>query len=115
MTKAGPETQLIRKMKEAGRAKYGDRLVIIKYHGGQYTEAGVSDLLCCLDGVFIAIEVKAPESYGGSVERAMLEGPTIKQHAFLYRVVNAGGRGFIAADVEGFMFALAEAIGVVEQ
>lgn len=107
--KAGPETKLVKKMRDAGREKYGERLVVVKYHGSQYGEAGVSDLLCCLDGVFLAIEVKAPENYGGSTERALEKGPTVKQVAFITRVANAGGIGAVAASVEGFMELLAEA------
>lgn len=103
MAKEGPETRLVKKMRDAGRDKYGDRLITIKYHGSQFSEAGVSDLLCCLDGVFIAVEVKAPESYGGSVEKALAEGPTIKQRGFVARIIRAGGVGGFAATVEQFM------------
>lgn len=103
MGKSGPETRLVKKMRDAGAAKYGPRLVTIKYHGSQYGEAGVSDLLCVLDGVFIAVEVKAPESYGGSVERALAEGPSTKQRAFTNRVLAAGGVAGFAATVEQFM------------
>lgn len=107
MGKSGPETRLIKKMRDAGFAKYGDRLVTVKYHGSQFGEAGVSDLLCVLDGVFIACEVKAPETYGNSVERALEAGPTVKQRLFITRVQAAGGVGGTAADIEGFMFLLA--------
>lgn len=107
--KSGPETRLVKKMRDAGKAKYGDRLVSIKYHGSAYSEAGVSDLLNVLDGVFVAVEVKAPESYGGSVERALAEGPTLKQRAFLARVAKAGGVAAVAATVEQYLIALAVA------
>jgi hypothetical protein len=107
--KQGPETRLIKKMRDAGRDKYGDRLVTVKYHGSQFGEAGVSDLLCVLDGVFVAVEAKAPESYGGSVERALEQGPTVKQRAFIARVLKSGGCGGFAATVEHFMEMLAHA------
>ena len=103
----GHETKLLNKMRDAGKAKYGERLVIIKYHGSQYGEAGVSDLLGCLDGTFFAIEVKAPESYlvkgVPSVEKAIEKGPTLKQLAFLDRVREAGGISAVCASVEGFL------------
>jgi hypothetical protein len=99
----GPETRLIKKMKDAGRKRYGASLVVIKYHGSSFSEAGVSDLLCCLMGVFVAVEVKAPESYGGSEERALAEGPTLKQIAFLQRVNDADGIGVVCASVEAFL------------
>lgn len=113
MARSGPETRLVKKMRDAGHKKYGERLVTVKYHGSQFSESGVADLLCVLDGVFIACEVKAPESYGGSVDRALSEGPTIKQRAFLRRVGLAGGVWSVAATVEQFLETLdaAEALG----
>lgn len=109
--KSGPETRLVKKMRDAGKAEYGSRFVSIKYHGSQYGEAGVSDLLCCLDGVFVACEVKAPESYPvngqPSEERALAEGPTVKQWAFIERIIAAGGIGGVAASVDGFLSLLA--------
>jgi hypothetical protein len=109
MSKPGPEAKLVAKMREAGRAEYGDRLVTVKYHGSQFSEAGVSDLLCVLDGVFVACEVKAPESYSGSVDKAVQTGPTVKQRAFVARVQAAGGVAGFAASVEQFMDLLADA------
>jgi len=113
MSKSGPETALVKRMRDAGQAEYGSRLVTVKYHGSMYGEAGVSDLLCVLDGVFVACEVKAPESYPvkgqPSVEKALAEGPTLKQRAFVKRVIAAGGVGGFAATVEQFMELLARA------
>lgn len=109
MSSTGPETRLVKKMKDAGTAKYGSRMVIIKHHGSPYAQAGVSDLLVCIDGVFVACEVKAPESYGGSVERAVEQGPTVKQRSFVAKVRTAGGVAGFAASVEQFMDLLAEA------
>lgn len=111
MSKSGPETKLVAKMRKAGAEKYGDRLVLTKYHGSQFGEAGVSDLLGTLDGVFLAIEVKAPESYGGSVERALRDGPTVKQRLYVNRVLTAGGCAGFAATVEQFMDILDHAEG----
>ena len=103
MGRPGPESRLVEKMRKAGKKKYGQRYVSIKYHGNEYSEAGVSDLLNCLDGVFVAVEVKAPESYGGSVERALAEGPTLKQRAFIARIIKAGGVAGVAATEEQYM------------
>lgn len=99
----GPETRLVKKMRDAGKEEYGSRLVTIKYHGSAYGEAGVSDLLCVLDGVFVAAEAKAPESYGGSVDRAERTGASLKQRAFGARVEKAGGVFGVVASVENFM------------
>jgi len=109
MGKPGPETKLIKKMRDAGTAKYGDRLVLTKYHGSQFGEAGVSDLLGTLDGVFLAIEVKAPENYSNSVDKAIEKGPTLKQRLYVDRVLAAGGCAGFAASIEQFMDILAHA------
>lgn len=109
MAKSGPETRLVNRMRKAAKAHYGTRLVIVNHHGDQFSEAGVSDLLCCLDGVFVAVEVKAPESYGNSVERALEKGPTLKQRLFVGHIIASGGVGGFAASVEQFMALLQEA------
>ena len=102
MGRPGPETVLVGKMRDAGKAKYGPRLVVVKYHGNQFGEAGVSDLLCCLDGVFIAVEVKHPGTKHGKA------GPTLKQQAFGARVTHAGGVFAVCYSVEDFLEVLAE-------
>lgn len=112
MASEGWETKLVRKMRAAGKDKYGDdRLVTVKYPSSSFGETGVSDLLCVLDGIFIACEVKAPESYKvkgqPSVHKALAKGPTLKQRLFVNRVISAGGVGGFAADIEGFMVMLA--------
>lgn len=98
MGRAGPETRLVRSMRLAGRAEYGSRLVVVKYHGNEYSEAGVSDLLCCLDGVFVAVEAKVS---GNS--------PTLKQRAFGQRIESAGGVFAVCYSVEEFLETLAQA------
>lgn len=114
--KPGPETKLVKKMRDAGKVEYGDRLVTIKYHGDMMGEDGVSDLLQCLDGVFIACEVKSPESsthkrktIEASIEHALEKGPTVKQRLFVARVLKAGGCAGFAATVEQYMEMLAHA------
>lgn len=73
----------------AAKKAYGERLVMVRYPKGPFMQAGVSDLLCCLDGVFIAAEAKAPDedTYNGK----NTHGVTVKQEAFLNRVGRAGG------------------------
>ena len=114
MARQGPEARLITRMRRAGKDRYGKRLVQVKYHGSAMGEAGVHDLLGTLDGVFVSIEVKAPETYGGSVERAVEKGPTLKQRAFAQRVRAAGGVAGFAADLDGYMALLEEAERMVE-
>ena len=107
------ETRLTKKMREEASAKYGSRLIMVKYHGNQYGQSGVSDLLCVLDGMFVAAEVKAPESYpvGGrpSVARAESEGGTKLQLSFIAKVEAAGGVGDVVASVPHFLALLERA------
>lgn len=114
MAKSGPETALVKRMRDAGFEKYGPRLVTTKYFGDAYSEAGVSDLLCCLNGVFIACEVKSPEAsqhkratVEASIKHALEMGPTLKQRAYVKRILVAGGVAGFAATVEQFMVVLA--------
>lgn len=111
MASEGFETKLVRKMRAAGKDKYGERFVSVKYPSSSFGETGASDLLCVLDGIFVACEAKAPESYRvrgeGSVHKALAKGPTVKQRLFVDRIIAAGGVGGFAADVEGFMVMLA--------
>lgn len=99
MAKPGPETRLVKKMRDAAKRAYGERIVIVKYHGSAYSEAGVSDLLCCLDGMFVAVEVKSPDTS---------HGVTLKQEAFLRRIIAAGGVAVVSESVEGFLETLAK-------
>lgn len=102
MARSGPETKLITKMDKDAKDRYGKRLVLVNQHGSMYSAAGVVDRLMCLDGVFVAIEVKAPESYGGSVERALTKGPTAKQRLFIEKVLASGGVAGFAATRDQF-------------
>ena len=58
----------------------------VKIHGSAYMPAGTPDLLCCVNGKFVAIEVKKPT--GGVVSE--LQKLKIKQ------IRNAGGIAFVA-------------------
>lgn len=98
---SGPETKVLNEMRKAATEKYGDRIAIVKYHGGPYSQAGVSDLLICLDGLFIAVEVKAPEGK---------HPVTVKQKAFLDRIGRAGGYSAVCRTVEEFLAELADAL-----
>lgn len=62
----------------------------IKAHGHRFQRSGTSDLLCCLRGRFIAIEVK----------RAGITEGTKLQEATLADIRKAGGIGFVADSLE---------------
>lgn len=88
------ETRVTTKMRKDAERKYGERLVLVKYHGSPYSEAGVSDLLGCLDGTFFAVEVKVDtDKYD----------VTVKQRAFLDRVVTAGGHAMVCTNSTMFL------------
>lgn len=108
--KMGPETRLLNKMRDTAKKHYGPRFVVVKYHGSAMGEAGVSDTLCSLDGLFVAIEVKSPEASShkrktleASIDHALRHGPTVKQRAFMARVLATGACGGFAATVEQYM------------
>jgi len=64
--------------------EYGDNCVYIKYPAGHYSTRGVSDLIFCIHGLYVAIEVKT--SVGGL---------TALQKKFLERVKVAEGLAFV--------------------
>jgi hypothetical protein len=104
------ETNLTNKMRKQAREVYGERLVLIKNHGTEFAKAGVSDLTGCLDGVFFAVEVKAPDSpqhkrktVEASIDHALRKGPTVLQRAFVGHVLDAYGCAGFAATVSHFL------------
>jgi hypothetical protein len=52
-----PETVLVKAIKTAILAAHPDA-VVYKIHGGPAQEAGIPDLICCVQGRFIGLEVK---------------------------------------------------------
>jgi len=83
------ETALVTAMKKALKAELGGRW--IKIHGGPYQEKGVSDILGCFNGRFVAIEVKMPGK-----EKKL----TDLQERFLKQVEKAGGIAFMSTDID---------------
>ena len=56
----------------------------VKYHGNYYSENGTPDILACVNGYFLAIEVKAPEGK-----------PTELQLAKIAEIRKAGGFAYV--------------------
>jgi hypothetical protein len=106
MGKPGPETRLIAAIRKHVRAtpEYRD-VLIVKQHGSAFSEVGVSDLLCCVAGVFVAVEVKAPEGR---------HPVSVKQQAFGDRVLKAGGAFGVVRSVEEFCEILDTVLEVME-
>lgn len=61
----------------------------IKTHGNMFSRAGTPDIITCVKGVFVAIEVKKP----GGVVSAL-------QMANIKLINNAGGVAFVAYSLE---------------
>ena len=74
-----------------------------KVHMGAYGISGVADILCCLKGKFVAIELKRPGRYDD-----VNEGLTENQKAFGSRVRRADGMYIVADSWE----TISEALGV---
>lgn len=54
-----PESRLQRRIQDHLRDKFPG-VFVFKVHGGPYMAAGLPDLICCVDGLFIGLEVKLP-------------------------------------------------------
>jgi hypothetical protein len=80
--KVKPETEWLRFVRQRLRLAFGPSIRMIKVMGGLGQEPGISDLICCIQGRAVAIELKTP---GGRY------GVTGKQQAFLESWSRAGG------------------------
>lgn len=96
-----PETRLVREIRKA-LLKQWPGSWIVKIHGGPMQQAGIPDLLCCVEGRFVALEVKLPTG-NHPVSRL--------QAAQLERIDRAGGIAYVvrspAEALERVAFALA--------
>lgn len=72
--------------------------VVYKIHGGQYQEAGIPDLVMCVNGRFVAIEAKFKRP-GESPERARSK-VTVRQQYQLDRLREAGAIVGVAISAE---------------
>lgn len=93
MTRAGPETRLDHRIVKAVLAEYPGSWVL-KVHGGPYQTEGVPDLLFCVHGLLVGMEVKCQGP--GESEAHARERTTLTQRVQIARINKAGG---IAATV----------------
>jgi Holliday junction resolvase len=56
----------------------------VKFFANGYTKKGVPDLLCCINGFFLAIEVKAENGVASELQKLNIE-----------KIEQAGGRSII--------------------
>ena len=87
----GPETRLVAKIRRALMNEHPSAK-LYKIHGSQYQEAGIPDIIGCVDGRFVGIEVKTPT---GRVSKA--------QELQLRKLKAAGGIVGVARSVEEAM------------
>lgn len=52
------EAQLLNKVESFLKSLYPDTWYIKYWGGGKFTKAGIPDLLCCINGRFLAVELK---------------------------------------------------------
>ncbi len=62
-----------------------------KIHGSALMAAGLPDLICCVDGQFIGLEVKTPQT---------LRNVSLKQSYMHDQIRKAGGKAYVVASVE---------------
>ncbi|PWA08629.1 recombinase RecB [Pueribacillus theae] len=60
----------------------------IKTHGSAYSRAGTPDIICCINGKFVAIEVKRPTGVISELQKAHIR-----------LIEQAGGVAFVAYSV----------------
>jgi hypothetical protein len=89
MARVQPEKKLTDKIIAALRK---EGAFAVKIHGGTFQSRGLSDIVSCLDGFFISLEVKVP---GKDLQRKKL-----------WQIYDAGGVGMMVTSVE-------QALGVV--
>ena len=102
---SGPETRLTNKIVNEIYARWPG-VWLLKVHGGSYQRAGVPDLLVCVDGHLIGLEVKAQRP--GESETHARERASVRQLAEISRLRDAGAAAEVVLTVE-------EAVSVIEK
>ena len=82
------ETTVVNNIKKALTEKY-PFAVVYKIHGSPHQETGIPDLVCCISGRFIALEVKH-QKQGESIEHAKGRA-SVRQVYQIERIRKAGG------------------------
>lgn len=101
---SGPETTLVRNIRTAILREYPNAW-IFKVHGSPYQTVGTPDLLVCVAGRLVGMEVKAQRP-GESAEHA-LGRVTPAQHAQIGEILASGG-------VAGPVLSVADALDLIK-
>lgn len=86
--KRKPEADFQRAIVQYLKARFGPKVWILNHRGGIGQRAGVPDLLCCIDGRFLALEVKSPLGTGRLGPRQREELEAIRQAGGVVAVVS---------------------------
>lgn len=70
---------------------------VFKVHGSALMPKGLPDLICCVEGLFVGLEVKTPQTLRN-----------VSTHQLLKRdeIAAAGGRWFVVASVDDALDAI---------
>lgn len=60
-----------------------------KVHGSKFMPAGVADIICCLNGSFLAIEVKRPGAKNEQSEQQKVHERNVKKSGGTYLLVDS--------------------------
>lgn len=107
MQKPRNETQLVKRITDAVRAKY-PKVWQLKTHGNPYQRAGVPDLLLSVEGRLLAVEVKHQKP-GETVAR-MHSRISPRQHVELEALHASGAATLVAWEVEQVLDAIQKII-----
>lgn len=102
------EAQLVDAVRRAIYARWPSALVL-KIHGSPYQPAGIPDLLVCVEGRFVGIELKDQkpgETLGHAVGRT-----SRVQWAMIGKIMRAGGTAGVATDIETAVQIVNDALG----
>ena len=80
----GPETRIVKKIMIRLRSKWPGAY-LRKIHGSMYQHNGIPDIIGCIKGRFISLEVKTTEGHVSLIQ--VLEGKEIEANKGLYAVV----------------------------
>lgn len=83
-----PEGKIKAAIKKYLAAQYPNSVIYFPI-ASKFSTSGASDIICCINGKFVAIEVKTET---GKV--------TELQRLFIKRVIDAGGKAFVARSVD---------------
>jgi hypothetical protein len=95
-----PETRLVHQIMEALEKAFPG-IYLRKIHGNPYQHAGIPDLVGCVEGYFVGLEVKTDDGKTSLIQE--LEGKSIKKAWGIHGVVTSPEEAIIlvANSIEG--------------